>query len=332
MEKNMTNGTSSEKSIQENQSSPKEKPAKSPYTKWLILLIILVIIGGAIFFYWYFILRGYISTDDAYIEGDRISISAKILGRISQLKVDEGDTVRQGQLLIQLDSTDLHAQMAQAQASLDYARQNAALAKVNVNLAQEDFNRAALQFKEKILSPEKYDHARQALEMAKARQAIAFSDIKRSQAAVDVVQTQIQNTRIFAPMYGVVAKRWVIEGDVVQPAQPIFTVYDPVDVWITANFEETKLEDIRMDAPVEISVDAYSGQKFSGKVIDLPVAAASKFSLIPPNNASGNFTKVTQRVPVKISLDVPEKDSPALLLLLPGMSVTVKIPKPGSHD
>jgi len=332
MEKNMTNGKSEGKSGEDRQTPSKEKPTKSPYTKWLILLIVLIIIGAGIFVYWFLFLRGYVSTDDAYIEGNRISISAKMLGRITQLTIDEGDTVRQGQLLVQLDSTDLHAQMAQALASLDYARQNAALAKVNVNLAQQDFERAALQFKEKILSPEKYDHARQALEMAKAQQAIAMAEIKRSQAAVDVIQTQIDNTQIYAPMKGVVAKRWAITGDVVQPAQPIFTVYDPSDIWITANFEETKLASIRMNAPVEISVDAYGGRKFSGKVITLPAAAASKFSLIPPNNASGNFTKVTQRVPIKISLNIEDDNRNGPLLLLPGMSVTVKIPKTGSRD
>jgi membrane fusion protein (multidrug efflux system) len=332
MEKNMTDGTSADKGGWDKQSLSNEKPVKSSYTKWLILLVILVVIGVAVFVYWYLFLRGYVSTDDAYIEGDRISISSKILGRITELTVDEGDTIGQNQLLVQLDSTDLHAQRAQAIASLDYAIQNAALAKVNVNLAQDDFNRAAVQFKENILSPEKHDHAWQTLEMAKARQAIALSEIKRSQAAVDVIQTKIQNTQIFAPMKGVVAKRWVIAGDVVQAAQPIFTVYDPSNIWITANLEETKLAEIRMDAPVEISVDAYSEQKFSGRVINLPAAAASKFSLIPPNNASGNFTKVTQRVPVKISLEVPDHKSEDPLLLLPGMSVTVKILKARSNN
>jgi membrane fusion protein (multidrug efflux system) len=313
-------------------SSGKTRQAKSPYTKWLILLLIIIVIGGAIFFYWYFFLRGYISTDDAYIEGHRLTVSAKMLGRITQLAAIEGDTVQQGQLLVQLDSTDLHSRLTQAVANLDYAKQNTELAKVKVKQAQEDFKRASIQYKEKILTPEKYDHARQALEMAKAQQAIALSEIKRAQAAIEVTRSQIQNTQIYTPMNGVVAKKWVIVGDVVQPAQPIYTIYDYDDVWITANFEETKLSEIRMGAPVKISVDAYSDIQFSGKVINLPAAAASKFSLIPPNNASGNFTKVTQRVPIKISLNVPENQNDPPLLLLPGMSVTVKIPITRSSD
>jgi membrane fusion protein (multidrug efflux system) len=319
------NNSSSDESMDSQKDKMKNKK-KNSRKKWFILLIVFIVIGIGIGIYWYFFLRGYISTDDAYIEGDRVAISAKILGRIDTLTVDEGDTVFSGQLLAQLDTTNLHAQLNQVVASLNYSHQNAVLAKANLKLAQSDFERAALQFKEKIISPEVYDHAKQALDIAKARQDIALADIKKSQAAVEVIKSQIQNATIYAPMRGVVARRWVLPGDVVQPAQPIFTVYDLVNVWVDANFEETKLSSIYLGAPVEISVDAYGSIKFSGKVIAMPAAAASKFSLIPPNNASGNFTKVTQRLPVKISLNKPRGKETDQLYLLPGMSVTVKIP------
>jgi membrane fusion protein (multidrug efflux system) len=321
------NSSSGESLDSEKENGKKEK--KNSKGKWLVLFFVFIVIAAGIGLYWYFFLRGYISTDDAYIEGDRVSISAKILGRIDTLTVDEGDTVYSGQLLAQLDTTDLHAQLNQVVASLNYSHQNAVLAEANLKLAQSDFERAALQFREKIISPEVYDHAKQALDIAKARQDIALADIKKSQAAVDVIKSQIQNATIYAPMRGVVARRWVLPGDVVQPAQPIFTVYDLVNVWVDANFEETKLSSIYLGAPVEISVDAYGGMKFLGKVIAMPAAAASKFSLIPPNNASGNFTKVTQRLPVKISLNKPREREMDQLYLLPGMSVTVKIPVGG---
>ncbi len=312
--------------------SKQKARSKSGAGRWLILLLIFIIIGAAVGAYWYFFLRGYISTDDAYIDGDRIAVSSKILGRITQLMVDEGDTVRAGQLLVQLDTTDLHAQQEQARANLAYAQQNATLAGVSLDLAREDFNRAEVQFKEKIMATEKYDHAKRTLDMAKAKSEIAKAEITRARAALDIVSTQFQNTQIYSSRGGVVARRWVLPGDVVQPAQPIFTIFDLKNVWITANFQETKLHSIRLFAPVEISVDAYGGQKFKGKVITLPAAAASKFSLIPPNNASGNFTKVTQRVPVKISLDLSEQQDRSNFLLLPGMSVTVKIPDGGAGN
>ena len=130
---------------------------------------------------------------------------------------------------------------------------------------------------------------------------------------------------IIASMNGVVAKRWVLAGDVVQPGQPIFTIYDVKNIWVTANLEETKLRHIHLNDPVQIDVDTYPGVKFSGKVFEIGNYTASEFSLIPPNNASGNFTKVTQRIPIKISIeDAPAQDG-SKPILRPGMSVEVSV-------
>ena len=114
-----------------------------------------------------------------------------------------------------------------------------------------------------------------------------------------------------------------MKGDVVQPGQPIFSVYDNTDLWVTANYEETKISRISLGDSVAISVDAFPDNQFYGKVIQLGTNTASQFSLIPPNNASGNFTKVTQRVPVKISIE--QVNSSDKVTLLPGMSVEVDI-------
>jgi membrane fusion protein, multidrug efflux system len=304
----------------------------SSQSKWyrkksIVIPILLLILGAAaITAYWYLELRGFISTDDAYIDGDRVSLSAKMLGRIAQLAVDEGDTVQPGQRLVQLDDADLRAQEAQAQANLDYARQNVNLATVNLQRAQDDFQRAAVQIKDHIIPQEQYDHAQKALEVARAQHGIVLAQVQTANAQLRMVQTQLENTHITAPFAGVVARRWVIAGDVVQPGQPIYTIYDVNNIWVTANFEETKIFSIHPGDPVEISVDAYSGQTVNGKVILIGAAAASQFSLIPPNTASGNFTKVTQRVPVKISItnrSIINGKDPALLL--PGMSVEVKV-------
>jgi membrane fusion protein (multidrug efflux system) len=119
----------------------------------------------------------------------------------------------------------------------------------------------------------------------------------------------------------VIARKWILEGDVVQPGQPIFTIFDMKNIWITAQFEETRLALVTMGAQVEISVDTYPDIKFSGKIIQIGSNTASQFSLIPPNNASGNFTKVTQRVPVKISIEKGNSN----VNLLPGMSVEVRV-------
>jgi membrane fusion protein, multidrug efflux system len=126
-------------------------------------------------------------------------------------------------------------------------------------------------------------------------------------------------------MSGVVSKRWVLAGDVVQPGQAIFSVYDVKNIWVTANLEETNLAALQVGDKAEISVDTYPNLKFSGTILLLGSNTASQFSLIPPNNASGNFTKVTQRVPVKFSIIQEDTGKAPRANLLPGMSVEVRV-------
>lgn len=291
----------------------------------LIPLFIFIILGG-IGWYWYMGTKGYVSTDDAFIDGDKATISSKMLGRIIKLSVDEGDTVKQGEQLVLLDTSDLQAQKKQAEASIINAQESITLSKVNLERAKDDFNRAKSQFQNNIIPKEQYDHAARALEAAQADYNIALTRVGTAKAQLGVFQTQLQNGTIVSPLNGVVAKRWVLEGDVVQPGQPIYTIYDMKNVWITAQLEETKLTQIGPGDPVEINVDAYPDQKFYGKVLQIGSNTAAQFSLIPPNNASGNFTKVTQRVPVKISITPPaQAKNSAPISLLPGMSVEVRV-------
>jgi membrane fusion protein (multidrug efflux system) len=292
----------------------------------LALVLLIAALGGG---YWYVKLRGVVSTDDAYIDGNRATITTKVLGRIVWLGTDEGDTVQAGQLLIQLDTADLKARLNQANAELDLAQKNVKLAEVTQSKAQDDADRAAVQIKGHAISQEQYDHARSALEAAQAEHAIALAKVQTARSAVDVILQQIADTRVTAPFAGVVAKRWLLPGDVVQPGQPVFTVYDLQHVYVTAVFEETKLRYLPLGTEVDLSVDAYPNHDLTGKVILLGAAAASEFSLIPPANASGNFTKVTQRVPIRISIDKSSEGAHPLRLL-PGMSVVVTVRNP--HD
>jgi membrane fusion protein (multidrug efflux system) len=292
----------------------------------LIPAILLLIVAALVVFYWYHYLRGYVATDDAIIDSDALTISSKILGRIVALNADEGDSVKIGELLVQIDDSDLKAQEAQARAALDYVQQNVQLAKIALDRDRDDFDRASMQYNDRVITGEQYDHARKTLEMAQAQQAVAVSQVKASQAQLAVIETQLTNTQIFASASGIVARKWVVPGDIVQAGQPILTLYDLNEIWVTANFEETKLASIHPGDSVYISVDAFPGRKLIGKVELISAAAASQFSLIPPNNASGNFTKVTQRVPVRIALSNIESSDPGgRLLLLPGMSVEVKV-------
>jgi membrane fusion protein (multidrug efflux system) len=290
------------------------------------LIILLAVIAGI---YWYIGQLGYVSTDDAFIDGNKLSVSTKILGRITKLNVDEGDTVKQGQLLVQLDATDIKARENQSRAILNLARESISLANVNLAKAQDDFHRAEQQFNDKVIPKEQFDHAQKALEAAKAELNIDKTKIGTSEAQLNVIKADLLNTSIYSPMDGVVGKRWVLTGDVVQPGQPIFTIFDLKNIWVTADLEETKLSSVKIGDRVEISVDAYSNQNFAGRVFQIGSNTASQFSLIPPANASGNFTKVTQRVPIKISIEhvnsKGESDPIDHIRLLPGMSVEIKI-------
>lgn len=288
-----------------------------------VLLIIAVLAG----WYWYVNFNKYVSTDDAYIDGNRVSISSKVLGRIEKLFVDEGDTLREGQVVARLDSLDLLAQRDRVLADLILAKNSISLEQVNLEKAVEDYDRAQFQYEQNIIPKEQYDHIKKSYESAQVQLKIAEAKVEATQAQLNVINTQLQNTVITSPMNGVVAKRWILEGDVVQPGQPIFTVYDLKNLWVTSNFEETKLSEIKLGAPVIIDVDAYPDIEVQGKVIQIGSNTASQFSLIPPNNASGNFTKVTQRIPIKISIDkiVTKENKKNDVTLLPGMSVEVKV-------
>ena len=291
-----------------------------------VLVFILAVFSALIYGYWYLNYRGFVSTDDAFIDGDLISLGSKMLGRITEIKVDEGDLVTKDELLIQLDDSDLQAQKVQVVANLELARQSVPLAKVNLEKAQDDYNRANTQFQNHVIPAEQYDHITKALDAARAQYNIELARVRAAEAQLQVIQTQIENTRITTPVAGVIAKRWSLPGDVIQPGQAILTIYNHHQIWVTANFEETKLAAINPGDSVEISVDAYTDHTFNGKVLMIGAVAASKFSLIPPNNASGNFTKVTQRVPVKISIDQQSQNQNSdPFLLLPGMSVEVKV-------
>jgi membrane fusion protein (multidrug efflux system) len=294
--------------------------------RFLIPIIFLFLSAILVAAYWYIFLRDFVSTDDAYIDANQVGISSKILGRIRELTADEGDTVTQGALLVQLDDSDLQSQAAQERENIVFNQENVSLAKINLQRAETDFRRTTDLYKDSVVSWDQFDLAKKAFDMAKAQYKIALAGVNTSKAKLEVVQTQLQNTRIMSPMTGVIAKRWVMPGDVVQPGQPIFTIYDLQNISVTANFEETKLSSIHLNDPAQISVDAHPDVKFEGRVTLIGAVTASQFSLIPPNNASGNFTKVTQRVPIKLSIERPMpsgKSDP--VMLLPGMSVQVKI-------
>ena len=317
-----------------------------------LFLVIALILGGII--YWYIDYSKYIKTDDAHVEADNVAISAKMMGRISEEFIKEGDSVKKGQLVVVLDSLDLAAQknsaiagklqteaaIAQAEAKYQYDLTNNKVSEITLSKAQDDFNRAQSQFKGDVITQEQYDHTKRALETARAQleasrsQAkVSNAQIKSTQAAVasaaaqiNVIQSLLNNTKLYAPTDGVVGKRWLLPGDVAQPGQSIFTIINDRNLWISIFLEETKLEKLHIGQSAKFTIDTYPDATFTGKIINVGSNTAAQFSLIPASNASGNFTKVTQRVQLKISIEGMEEgkklsDYP----VLSGMSAVVKI-------
>jgi membrane fusion protein (multidrug efflux system) len=315
-------------------------------------IVIIAVLTGA--WYWYRDYTRYISTDDARIDADNITVGSKMLGRIVAVYAQEGDVVTKGKLLAELDSSDLVAQRNQAialraqaltnmgQANAKFASDQQSLKVVEINLerAKEDLDRAKKQSEGGVITQEQFDHITKAYEAAaaqidasKALIAVSKSQISSASAAVEtanaqikVLDTQLKNTRLWSPGNGIIAKRWLLPGDVIQPGQSAFTLTDDSKKWVITYLEETKISEIQNGKPVRFTIDAFPRVKFYGKVFLTGTSTASVFSLIPASNASGNFTKVTQRIPVRISIDsVSNGKDISSFNILPGMSAEVKI-------
>ena len=318
----------------------------------LTIIVIGIIVGGTI---WYMNYSSYLRTDDAYVTSDNISVGAKILGRITKLYVDEGDSVSEGQLVAELDSMDLlsqkrqviasklqtEASKLQAEAKYESDQKGIKVLEIANQKATEDFQRAKTQYAGGVATKEQFEHAQRAgettqaqLDAAKAQLLVSKAQINTAAATIDeaeahigVINTQLDNTRLYAPTTGTIAKRWLLPGDVVQPGQSIYSVNNTRKFWVLVYLEETKMETLHLGQKVKFTIDTYPGVEFTGKVFMVSPSTASQFSLIPPNNASGNFTKVTQRVPIKVSIDAVDHGDLSAYQFRTGMSAVVKVIK-----
>ena len=319
-----------------------------------LAIVIIAVLAGA--WYWYRDYSMYITSDDAHVDAYNVSIGSKILGRINAIYTSEGDIVKQGTLLAELDSSDFIAQRNQSlalraqsfanltQSEVKYSSDQKSIRVLEINLerATEDLTRAKSQSEGGVIAPEQFDHIKKAyetasaqLEAAKAQLLVSKSMISTASATVEtanaqvkVFDTQLKNTKLYAPEDGIIAKKWLLPGDVVQPSQSVLTLTMSKELWVVAYLEETKISQIHQGQNVRFTIDAFPGVRFSGKVLLIGSSTASVFSLIPANNASGNFTKVTQRIPVKISIEKADngREIPSFHILS-GMSAVVKIIK-----
>ncbi len=300
---------------------------KNPKKKisWKTLLVglgvfLLLIVGFA----WYRHSRHYVWTNDAYLDGYQISIASDVeQARIIELYVDEGDVVEAGQILCQLDESIYNSKRDDALTNVVLLKETVQLQKIAMEKLRDIFMVARQEFENQIISYIDFDKIEKDFHYSEANYKVAEANLANGIAKLGVIKEYLRHTKVYAPRCGSIAKRWVVAGDVVQIGQPLFGLTDTKNIWVTANLEETKVEHLRQGDRVDIRIDAYPGEQFKGSIFAVRASAAAQFSLIPPDNATGNFTKVVQRVPVKILLDAPESKDP--LYLYPGMSVEISV-------
>jgi membrane fusion protein (multidrug efflux system) len=286
--------------------------------------------------------RSHVSTDNAQVDGHIVPILPKVGGYVVEVRVDENRQVKAGDTLVVLDDRDLRARLAQTDADLaallatvssrtrvGQAEAAVAQAQGNALKASSDLARVEPLAIQNVISQQQLDAARAAAtaalaQLAQAQAMLVGADarVASARAARDQAALMLSYTRVIAPATGVVSKKSVELGQLVQPGQPLMTVVPLEDVWITANLKETETADVTPGDSADITVDAYKGRHFRGHVESLSPATGAKFSLLPPDNATGNFTKVVQRIPVRIRLDGAVDPARPLR---PGMSVVATI-------
>jgi len=243
------------------------------------------------------------TTDDAFIDVHFVSVAPKIAGRVAVVHVDDNQLVKKGDTLIEIDPRDFQVALAQAKANL-------AKDKATQIQAATTEKRAVNLFGRNVISNQDRDSSVAASQSSKAA-------VEADEAAVEQAKLNLSYTKITAPIDGYVTKEAVTTGDYVQVGQALMSLVPP-RVWVIANFKETQLRNMGPGQPVNISVDAYPSLNLRGHVDSIQAGSGAAFTLLPPENATGNYVKVVQRVPVKIVLD---EEQQVQRVLGPGMSV-----------
>lgn len=321
----------------------------------LLLTIALILVAIVFSLYWFLYARFYEETDDAYVGGNVVQISAQVSGTVTSIKADDTQVVKAGQQLVTLDAADAKVALAQAEAALaqavrqtrqvflnnDTLAASVAAGEANLARARDDVQRRQAGIASGAVSQEDLAHAKEALKSAEAALDQARAGLAANRALTDhtnvtehpnVLQAsaQVRNAylnyarvNIVAPVSGFVSKRSVQLGQRIAAGSPLMAIVPLEQIWIDANFKESQLQHLRVGQPVEVIADVYgSGVKYRGTVVGFSAGTGGAFSLLPAQNATGNWIKVVQRVPVRIALDPQEVQAHPLRI---GLSTTATV-------
>lgn len=342
-------------------SAVKEDPPASPQKlgngrrRAGVILLFLVVLGTVSGFWLWSKSKTHVTTDNAFVESHIYSISARVPGTVTKVMVIDNQPVKKGDLLVDLDSSDYRTRMQNALAQLDiarnetssnYAQVDAARAALNsdkakLEQADLDLERGKALYKKEVIPKDQLDRLVTARKVAAAklvetegsvRRALAILGltgagakdalIARRKAELEESRLNLSYTRIYAPADGCITRKSVEPGNNIQASQPLMALVALNEAWITANYKERQLTHVAPGQKVEFTVDAFPGQKFTGVVDSIMAGTGAAFSLLPPENATGNYVKVVQRIPVKILVN---RESDPRHLLRVGMSVVPTI-------
>ena len=334
--------------------APPPKSRRGFFLKLLVAVIVLAAIGWTV---WYFVDgRWYEDTDDAYVNGNVVQITPQIAGTVTSIGADDGDLVHQGDVLVKLDPSDAEVALESARANLantvrkvrglynnvTSSQADVAVRQTAVDRARDDYNRRRDLAKSGAISAEELSHAADTLtsaesSLASAKQAYSSNkvlvddtvvashpDVRAAAAKLRSAYLDDVRATLVAPVDGYVAKRTVQVGQRVQPGAALMAVVPLHEVWIDANFKETQLSNMRIGQPVDVTADLYGGKTiYKAKIRSLGIGSGSAFSILPAQNATGNWIKIVQRVPVRVVFTEPKQleDKPLRL----GLSTKVTV-------
>ena len=325
--------------------------------RWSLIALGLVALFGAAVYgsYWWLFGRQHQSTDDAYVNGDLVQITSEVPGNVMMLSADDTQGVRRGQTLLELDPADAQVALSNADARLARAvrevrtlfataeqlRARIMDREIELKRAQDDYGRRSNLLRDGAVSVEELSHTQDNIaqiraNLTEARKQLSATTVQIdgttvethpqvliAEAAVREAALGLRRTRIFSPVDGVVARRSVQVGQRVAPGTPLMAVVPLDDLWVDANFKEVQLKDMRVGQSVEVRADVYGRSvKYHGKLVGLSPGSGSAFALLPAQNASGNWIKIVQRVPVRIALDPQQLNAHPLRV---GLSTTVRV-------